>query len=99
MACGAKASVYERVLTRIQELTLRGQIFLTTHAEEEMAADDLTIYDVEAIILSGRITRRQRNTFEYKYVVLGQTTAEEEATVVCKVVDEVVVITVFLGTL
>ena len=91
--------MYDRVLARIQDLTLRGQLFVTTHAEEEMAADDLTIYDVEAIILSGRIARRQRNAFEHKYVIVGETTASDEATVVCKLVEEVVVITVFMGTL
>ena len=90
--------VYEQILARIQDLTLRGNVFLTTHAEEEMAADDLTIHDIEATILSGRITGRQRDAFEYKYVIVGQTTALEEATVVCKIIHEVVVITIFLGT-
>jgi len=91
--------VYEQELARIQGLTSRGRIFLTTHAEEEMVADDLTIYDIEAIILSGRVTTRQRDVFEHKYVIVGQTTTLDEATVVCKVVHDVVVITVFLGTL
>lgn len=43
--------------------------------------------------------KRQKDNFDYKYVIVGQTTASDEATVVCKIVKELVVITVFMGTL
>ena len=34
---------------------------MTLHAEEEMNNDDLTIYDVESAILTGKIVERQRD--------------------------------------
>jgi len=73
-------------------------LFLTVHAEEELTADGLTIHDLESVILSGRVVKRQKDAVDFKYVIVGLTTESEGATVVCKVVREVVVITVFLGT-
>jgi hypothetical protein len=48
---------------------------MTLHAEEEMAADGLSIFDVESTILTGRIAGRQRDrhTGERKYLVRGRT--------------------------
>ena len=83
----------------MQELTRCGRLFLTVHAEEELAADGLTIHDVESVIISGRVAKRQKDAIDFKYVIVGSTTASDEATVICKVVREVVVITVSLGTL
>ena len=91
--------MHERALARMQELTRRGHLFLTVHAEEELAADGLTVHDVESVISSGRVTKRQKDAVDFKYVIVGSTTASDEATVVCQMVCEVVVITVFLGTL
>ena len=62
-----------------------------------MAADALSVYDVEAVALSGVIVARQRDKTGYKYVIVGQTTADEAATIVAKIVGTVVIITVFLG--
>lgn len=90
--------MYERVLARIRSSILSGDYFLTFHAEEEMGKDRLTVYDVEAVALSGRIVSRQRDKTGYKYVLIGQTTALEPATIVAKLVGPVVIITVFLGT-
>lgn len=46
---------------------------MTLHADEEMGNDELTIFDVESAILTGRITARQRDweTAELKYVIRG----------------------------
>jgi Domain of unknown function (DUF4258) len=43
------------------------------HAEEEMKEDDLSIFDVERMILTGDIIERQRDqeTGEWKYLVRG----------------------------
>lgn len=47
---------------------------MTTHAEEEMDDDGLTIFDVESVILTGDIIERQRDrrTRELKYLVRGE---------------------------
>lgn len=47
---------------------------LTTHAEEEMDDDGLTIFDVESVILTGEIIERQRDrrSRELKYLVRGE---------------------------
>jgi hypothetical protein len=46
----------------------------TLHAEEEMANDNLSIFDVERAILTGEMVERQRDnaTGEWKYLVRGQ---------------------------
>jgi hypothetical protein len=57
---------------------------MTLHAEDEMDADGLTIFDVETVILTGEIIERQRDrqTKERKYIVRGQTAGGEETAVV-----------------
>jgi len=46
---------------------------MSIHAEEEMDDDELTVFDVESSVLTGKIVERQRDvrTREWKYVVLG----------------------------
>jgi hypothetical protein len=46
---------------------------MTIHAEEEMANDDLTIFDLEHSILTGQIVKRQQDekSGERKYLVKG----------------------------
>jgi len=46
--------VFERILKRMREKIRNRQYLMTLHAEEEMNADGLTIYDVERGILTGR---------------------------------------------
>ena len=45
-----------------------------------MVEDNLTVYDVKSVLLSGLITRHQRDELDYKYVTVGETTAADEAT-------------------
>jgi hypothetical protein len=72
---------------------------MTVHAEEEMEADDLTIFDVESAILSGRIIERQRDrdTQEVKYVVRGRALSIEaiEAVVKLSATGKMVIVTVY----
>ena len=58
----------------MREKIRRRQYIMTTHAEEEMDEDELTIFDVESVILTGEIIERQRDdqTREYKYLVRGK---------------------------
>jgi hypothetical protein len=50
------------------------QYVMSTYAEEEMDHDNLTIFDVEHALLTGRIIERQKDqeTGEWKYLVRGQ---------------------------
>ena len=72
---------------------------MTLHAEEEMDADELSIFDVESGILTGRIRERQKDqhTAEWKYVVEGDTLAGGRIVVVAKLspTKKLVIITVW----
>jgi hypothetical protein len=73
---------------------------VTLHVAEELDDDNLTILDLESIILTGEITERQRDrrTRESKSVIRGATLAGEEAEVVVKVgpSGKLVVLTIYL---
>ncbi|MBI3766884.1 MAG: DUF4258 domain-containing protein [Deltaproteobacteria bacterium] len=47
--------MFNRVLRRMQALVRASEYVLTLHGHEEMEADGLTVYDIENVILSGRI--------------------------------------------
>lgn len=76
------------------------QFFVSTHAAEELEDDNLTILDLENIILTGQIIARQRDaqTRELKYVVEGITLGGESAEAVVKVgfTGKLIVITTYL---
>ena len=73
---------------------------MTLHAEEEMDNDGLTIFDVERTVLTGEIIERQKDcqTNEHKYLIRGQTLAENQAVAVTKIspANKLVIITVYL---
>ncbi|MCK4261669.1 DUF4258 domain-containing protein [bacterium] len=73
---------------------------MTLHAEEEMDADELTIYDVESAVLTGRIVERQKDkdTGEWKYRLRGTAAGNDEVELVAKfgVTGKLVIITVYL---
>ena len=73
---------------------------MTTHAEEEMEADGLEIFDVEHCILAGEIVERQKDlaTGEWKYMVRGSTVGDETAIIVTKLsfTGKMVIVTIFL---
>lgn len=76
------------------------QYVMTLHAEEEMADDGLTIFDIERGILTGEIVERQEdyNTGEHKYVLHGLTITGKNVAVVTKfgATEKMVIITVYL---
>ncbi|MBC8263044.1 MAG: DUF4258 domain-containing protein [Anaerolineales bacterium] len=76
------------------------QYVMTVHAEEEMANDNLSIFDVEHVILTGEIIERQkdRDAGEWKYLVEGETIAGDLAVVVAKlsITDKLVMITLYV---
>jgi hypothetical protein len=50
--------MFERILNRMREKVRTRQYIMTLHTEEEMDDDGLSIYDIEHVILSGRIMER-----------------------------------------
>lgn len=91
--------MFDRILKRMRELVRIRKYVMTVHAEDEMDSDGLTVYDVESVVLTGRITERQRDRAlaEWKYLVSGQSLAGDRATVVAKIgpTGKLVFITVF----
>ncbi len=62
----------QRVLDRIRKAIRSGNYDMTHHAVEEMAEDFLGIFDVEAAILNGQITKVERDDPRgTKYIIEG----------------------------
>ena len=91
--------MFERILNTMREKVRAGQYVVTLHAEEEMEADELAVFDIERGMLTGTIVTRQkdRETSEWKYLVKGQTMAEGEIVLVAKlsVTGKLVIITAY----
>jgi len=91
--------VFDRILRSLRERIRQGQYVMSDHAEQEMDADELTVYDLEHAVLMGQITRRQqdRDTGEWKYCIRGPTLNDDRIEVVVKKgpTDKVVFLTVF----
>ena len=72
---------------------------MTLHADEEMDEDELSIFDVESVILSGKIIERQKdqNTGEWKYLVKGESLTGESVVTITKIgpTDKLIFITVY----
>ena len=60
---------------------------VSIHAAEELEDDNLTIIDLESIVLTGQVVERQRDlkTEEGKYIVNGKTPNGREAETVVKI--------------
>lgn len=65
--------MFENVLQQMRRGIRAGQLILTTHAYDEMNADDLFVDDLEHCIRTGLImTRQWDDDFgEWKYVIHG----------------------------
>ena len=92
--------MFESVLHHIQAKIRTLDYVMTVHADEEMDDDGLTILDVEQVILTGQIVKRQRdhNNVDWKYLIKGQTDDRLDVVVVAKLspTDTVVIITVYV---
>ena len=53
--------MHGRVLKRMRGLVRRGRYVMTTHADEEADEDDLSVLDIESLILTGAIVERQED--------------------------------------
>ncbi len=74
-------------ITRIRDLVRSLNYVVSIHAAEELDDDNLTILDLENIILTGKIIERQRDrqTREVKCVVRGLTLDALPAETVVKI--------------
>ena len=88
-------------ITHLRQLIRTLTYVVSTHAADELEDDNLTILDLESIVLTGQIVARQRDrtTRETKYVVQGTTLDGVAGEVVAKVGHggKLVVITVYLS--
>ena len=75
------------------------EYIVTLHAEEEMEADGLTVFDVERALLAGKIIERQKvqETNEWKYRIRGESTDYRKMELIAKIsaTGKVVIITVY----
>jgi hypothetical protein len=90
-----------QTISQLRALIRSLNYVVSTHAAEELDDDNLTILDLESIILTGEIIERQRDakTREVKFVIAGQTLTGVEAEAVVKVgfSGRLIVITVYLA--
>ena len=91
--------MFDRILNRMREKIRQRQYIMTYHARREMHHDDLNIYDIERVILTGKILERQKDivTGEWKYRIKGKTVEGGKIEVVAKLspTDKLVIITIY----
>ena len=91
--------MYKRILKQMRERIRTRQYVMTFHAEEEMADDNLSIFDIEHVVLTGKIVERQKDkkTKGWKYILEGKTISTGKAVVVGKlsITGKLVIITVY----
>lgn len=87
-------------ISQLRHLIRTLNYVVSTHAAEELDDDNLSILDLESIILTGKITERQRDaqTRESKIVISGVTLAGDRAQTVVKVgfTGKLIVITAYV---
>jgi hypothetical protein len=68
-------------------LVLERRYVVTLHADDELDADDITVYDLERIVFTGEIVERQvdQTTGERKYRIRGHTIGGGGAETVVKI--------------
>ncbi|VEN74704.1 conserved hypothetical protein [Candidatus Desulfarcum epimagneticum] len=91
--------MHDRILKTMREAIRNRQYIMTLHAEEEMNDDNLSIFDIENIVLTGEIIERQRDiiTKESKYLIEGKSFSGVLIIVVAKlsITGKLVIITVY----
>ena len=92
--------MFDRILKEMRDKIRRREYIMSIHAEEEMNDDDLSIFDVEACVLTGKILERQKDkvTAEWKYRINGQSLSGGEVELVVKLspTGKLVIITVYV---
>ncbi len=89
----------QATINRLRDLIRSLNYAVSIHAAEELDDDNLTVLDLENIILTGAIVQRQRDrqTREVKYIVRGNTLSDAPAEAVVKIAPDgnLFVITVY----
>ena len=77
-------SEFERILKRIREKVRTREYIISIHADDEMDDDDIDVYNVEHVLLTGSLIERQkdRETHEWKYLIEGQSRDQERNIIV-----------------
>ena len=92
---------FEDILRQFHQCVENHHYVTTVHADEEMDADHLSVFDVERGILTGEILERQKDalTGEWKYRIQGCTLFDAAIEMVIKLGanGKAVVITVYLA--
>ena len=87
-------------ITHLRQLIRTLSYVVSTHAADELEDDNLSILDLENVVLTGQITERQRDrvTRETKYVIQGNTLDGNAAEVVAKIghAGRVFVVTIYV---
>lgn len=87
-------------IAKLRHLIRTLSYVVSTHAADELDDEDLSIIDLENIVLTGQIVERQRDraTRETKYLVRGVTLEGSPGEVVLKVGHgaKLIIITVYL---
>ena len=80
----------QATINRLRDLIRSLNYAVSIHAAEELDDDNLTVLDLENIILTGAIVERQRDrqTREVKYIVRGQTLSDVPAEAVVKLAPD-----------
>ncbi len=65
--------MFEQILSEMREAARAGRVYLSEHARDEMADEELTFQDVIHCILTGEIIEQQYDVrrSENKYIVYG----------------------------
>ena len=79
--------MFDRILNQMRDRIRTRRYIMTIHTEEEMDNDDLTIFDIESVVLTGTIVERQKDatTRGPKYVVRGKALSGDRAAVVARI--------------
>ena len=87
-------------IAHLRQLIRTLSYVVSTHAADELEDDNLSILDLENVVLTGQITERQRDrvTRETKYVIQGNTLDGNAAEVVAKIghAGRVFVVTIYV---
>ena len=89
-----------RIIDRLRDKIRAAEYVVPFHAADGLDDDDISIFDVENIILTGEFVERQHDaqTRERKYVVRGETLDGDAACSVVKIgpTGKVVIITAWV---
>lgn len=78
--------MYSKVENKFVHLIPAGNYVMTLHAFEEMEDDGLDIFDIENVVIKGKVIEKQKDmlTGEFKYRFKGQTLSNGIAETVLK---------------